>query len=377
MNIRLLIGCTVVSFLSATAGSLPVKQWPTAPNRQPHWTGLHSSTLAYQPIKSPTLTAEYEKFLEAKVSGELHPQVTFRPDSWSQYNYHLEKREMKPGNPNQMEYPPLKTLELVLAQENKTVCNASETPNNYCPKTPQQLADELREAHRGLFAGTTLAVIFGVGMAIVYFLSYNFFKYFDYKERWHIERARLKAVRKVNRALVKTGADVPFPENVDQWLLDHPPSRFWGSIFESESFIALLYFIEHRTALNGKFTDVMKRPKLGDEASGIPLNSPRARRRYRHGRQPVSIPVDPIEVHTSFEMALPPPIVCFHRRGRPSGMTSMNALQVLLGGINYFQTNPYANESQDPSRKSYQMPSGFGESPWAPEEDDKGSGPSS
>lgn len=270
MNLQLLISCVVVSLLSTITGCLPVKQWSKAPSRQPHWTGFQNSKPAYLLTKSPTLTAQYEKFLKTKGSGELHPRATFRPDSWSHYNYHVEKRE-----------------------ENKAICNVSETPNNYCPKTSERSAEELRMARNALLSGTTIAAIFGVGMAIVYFINYNFFSYFDYKERWHVERSRLRAVRKINRSLARTGLDNPFAENVDPWLLNHPPSRFWASVFESELFIALLYFIEHRTQANGKFTGIMNRPKLGDEASGVPLNSPQARRRYRNGRIPVSTPYFP------------------------------------------------------------------------------------
>ncbi|KAF3079544.1 hypothetical protein TWF102_002832 [Orbilia oligospora] len=278
MKAQLLLFCIIIALLSTITGSLPVKQWPTAPNRQPHLTGLQ---YPYLPTKASTFTAQYKKFFEAKASGELPPQATFRPDSWSQYNFHLEKRDMEPEEPEEMGYLGIKALDLVFAQENTTVCNISETPNHYCPKTSEQLARELGEARRGLFSGTTLGVIFAIGMAFTYFLSHHFVRYFEYKERWHVERARLRTIRRVNREMVKRGLDNTYHENSDQWLLDHPPSLFWATIFESETFIALLYFIERRTASVGKFTGMMKRPKLGDEASGIPLNSPRARRRYR------------------------------------------------------------------------------------------------
>ncbi|KAK6506763.1 hypothetical protein TWF481_005223 [Arthrobotrys musiformis] len=280
MLARLLASCIIISLLSAFTGGLPVKQWPTAPNRQSHLTGLQ---YPHWPTKASTSTAEYRKFFEAKASGELPPQATFRPDSWSQYNFHLEKREMEVEEPEPMGYIGIKALDVVLAQDNATVCNVSETPNHYCPKTAEKLAQELAEARRGLFSGTAIGVVFGLCLALIYFLNYHFVRYFDYKERWHVERARLTSIRKVNRTMVKRGLDNPYTENIDQWVLDHPPSRVWAAIFENECFIALLYFIEHRTSCEGKFTGMMKRPKLGDEASGIPLNSPQARRRYRRG----------------------------------------------------------------------------------------------
>lgn len=105
---------------------------------------------------------------------------------------------------------------LVLAQENTTVCNVSETPNHYCPKTPEQLAQELGEARRGHLSGTILGVIFAVGMAFTYFLSYHFVRYFECKERWHIERGRLRTIRKASREIVKKCLDNPYPENIDQ-----------------------------------------------------------------------------------------------------------------------------------------------------------------
>ncbi|KAK6362218.1 hypothetical protein TWF730_005914 [Orbilia blumenaviensis] len=264
----------------------------------------------------------------------------------------------------QMANPGTKSLELALTQEDKTICNISETPNNYCPKTPERLAEELREARRGLFSGTTLAVIFAVGMGLTFFLRYQFIRYFEYKEKWHIERARLKTIRKVNRTMAKRGLDNHYPENTDQWLLDHPPSRFWAFVFENEVFIALLDFVEHRTASVGKFTGMMGRPKLGDEASGIPLNSLRARRRYR-GRRRGSLQATSREAPKSL---FPPPISTQHHHEEPSRGGSVASSHGLPIGFNSIDTAS-DDEFQGPDRESYQIPGGFGGTPWAPEDD--------
>ncbi|KAK6521754.1 hypothetical protein TWF506_001957 [Arthrobotrys conoides] len=361
MKAYLLMSCIVIILLSTIAGSLPVKQWPTAPNRQPHLTGLQ---YPYLPTKASIFTAQYRKFFEAKASGELPPQATFRPDSWSQYNFHLEKREMELNEPEEMGYVGIKALDLVLAQENTTVCNISDTPNHYCPKTSEQLSRELGEARRGLFSGTTLGVFFAVGMAFTYFLSYHFVRYFEYKERWHIERARLRTIRIVNREMVKKGLDNPYAENIDQWLLDHPPSLFWATIFESETFIAFLIFIERRTASVGKFTGMMQRPKLGDEASGIPLNSPRARRRYRKGWRRTPIRVKFREIPEYGPQTVPSTM----QNHRKSSLLASDGPSKAPNDPSSAQTVS-KNENQDPNRETLQMPSGFGESPWLPEVD--------
>ncbi|KAK6350539.1 hypothetical protein TWF718_003729 [Orbilia javanica] len=368
MNAHFWIGCIVTLLLFAVTESLPIKQWPTAPNRQPYLTGLQ---YPYLPTKASPFTAEYKRFFDAKASGEIPPQATFRPDSWSRYNFQFEKREMESYEPGQLGYVGTKALDLVLSQENLTICNISETPNHYCPKTPEQLALELGEIRRGLFSGTTLGVIFALGMAVTYFLNYHFVRYFEYKERWHIERARLRTIRKVNRQLVKRGFDNPYPENIDQLLLDHPPSRFWATIFESETFIALLYFIERRTASDGKFTGMMKRPKLGDEASGIPLNSARARRRYRKGwkRTPIRA-----KFRDASGTDLQPPASTLQHRGQSNHPNPDSSAQHPHDSIR-IETVP-SDEYHDPNREYLQMPSGFGESPWALE-DDTGSRPSS
>ncbi|KAK6541402.1 hypothetical protein TWF694_007214 [Orbilia ellipsospora] len=354
MQCHLMIRCILVSLLAlltTLVGGHPIRQTSLVPYRHRHWTGIMFTTNpAYASDIPPKATnTEYEEFLKAKATGE-NPTSTFRPDSWSQYNHHLEERSVKEPTQIEMDMPP--AWAAILVQENTTsICNASLMPNNYCPKTSQQLAIEAREQRRGLFGGTIIAILSAILLTTIYFLNYKFFRYFEYKEKWHIERARTKNIRRVNLSLVKSGVDKPFPENLDTWVLTHPPSTFWAGIFESEWFIALLYFIERRTEMKGKYTGLMKRPKLGDEASGIPLNSPRARRKY--GRRGPSVPVVPPELLEAARNSLPLPISSHHRRDLSSRIASINSIQI-QSGKNPFNERSDSNASTNASRDSIQ-----------------------
>ncbi|KAK6349540.1 hypothetical protein TWF696_005824 [Orbilia brochopaga] len=362
----------MLSTISSMVEAMPVKQGPLVPNRQLHWTGLfYTTNPAYATKKTTTsIDIEYKKFLKAKASGR-NPTATFRPDSWSRYNYHIETRGLQPREES---LPPTRTASAPSASRNAT--KASCTPpvsnsasNSTCPPPPDRQR-QLRLLRRDLYAGSVVAFLSGILILVIYFTQFKFFRYFDYKERWHVEKARYRSIRKVNRMLVNTGSENPFPENIDFHLLAHPPSKFWASIFESECFIGFLFFFERITKAEGKFTSIMKRPKLGDEASGIPLNSPRARRKYGGGDS--SEPAVPRGfLSSSVRMAsgseLPTPVGSLQRRGRRSRVASLNALrnQSNQDPIDTLSTEDTHHAS---SETSYQMPSGFGESPWSNED---------
>ncbi|EPS40378.1 hypothetical protein H072_5794 [Dactylellina haptotyla CBS 200.50] len=345
------------------ADGYPIRHPSLVPNRQRHWTGLYYTNPAYARAKPPTPTAEHLRYLEfvKRVASGKYPGVTFRPDSWSQYNAHPSRRSQT-MTAAEMSSPPAPSVETVILNQGgnditSAPCNVSLTPNNYCAKTLQQLADEDREQRRGLFVGTAFTALFALILSMVYFLSYNFYRYFEYKERWHVERARCKSIRRVNLGLVKTGIDKPFPENLDMWILTHPPSTFWAGLFESEWFIALLHFIERRTKMKGKYTGLMKRPKLGDESSGIPLNSPRARRKY--GRRGPPTPAVPQHILDAHACGLPTPLGSIHRRSRSSRSASIYSRRLQSGA----DPVPDIEPIRDGNGNVYTMPSGFDNPP--------------
>ncbi|KAF3936229.1 hypothetical protein ABW19_dt0205200 [Dactylella cylindrospora] len=346
----------VIQIYNLCAEAHPVKKWPVVPDRQLHWSGLRTTEPGYALPKKPSATnIEYEEFLKSKASGQ-NPTATFRPDSWSKFNYHLENRSIDPGDhPPQKNIPPV-TEQVLVRQDNNTKCNASLTPLNYCPKTEQDIQKSYRELRKGLAIGSTVAILGGLLIAFIYVFQRKFFGYFEHKERWYVERARAKSIKLVNISLVKSGIDEPFPENLDQWILDRPPSQFWAGIFESEGFILFLFWLEARIKAKGKFTGIMTRPKLGDEDSGIPLNSARARRRY--GKKRTVAPKLASETRRVSGSELPAPIGTLHRRGRSSRVASISSMRIRLNKDN--EGSPSGDSSRVPSRKSYQMPSGFG-----------------
>ncbi|EWC45668.1 hypothetical protein DRE_05229 [Drechslerella stenobrocha 248] len=357
----------LLSFISTAVESLPVKQWPVVPNRQRHWTGILYMT---NPVHAatrppPPANSEYEAFLKAKASGK-NPTATYRPDSWSKFNYHLDPKLKDLKARGQHVVPAAAPARLLSArEENATACNVSLTPLHYCPRTLADLEDDYREMRRGLYAGTIIAFLGAFLMLVIWFISTMYFAYFDRKERWYIERARLRSIKKVNLNLIASGID-PFPENTDEKLLQTPPSEFWASIFETEWFIALLYFIERRTKSKGKYTDRMTRPKLGDESSGIPLNSLRARRKYGKKGPTVAPLLNTFGLGTTRKVSgseLPTPVGSLHRRGRSSRMASINSI-LAQSNKDTPQTGPVTRVEPTSSGQSYQVLSGFGESPW-------------
>ncbi|KAJ6264940.1 hypothetical protein Dda_1093 [Drechslerella dactyloides] len=354
----------VVSAIGLVVEALPLKQWPIIPNRQLHWTGLYMTNPAYATGNPPTsIDTEYQKFLKSKASGQ-NPTATFRPDSWSQYNYHVETHALKA---REQPESPTRTGASLSAEEKaiETSCASSRAASESKAACAREAAEDLRQLRRGLYAGSTIAVLGGIIIGLIYFLNSKFFQYFDYKERWHVEKARHKSIKRVNRTIIKTGDGAPFPENIDYQLLDQPPSKFWAGIFESECFIATLFFIERRTKVDGKWTGIMKRPKLGDELSGIPLNSLRARRKYG-GRGP-SGPAVPRgfvagEARKASGAELPAPVGSLHRRGRSSRAASISSLRAQFN-VSLFDTSETTDNESTQSGILYQMPSGFGESP--------------
>ncbi|KAF3915644.1 hypothetical protein ABW21_db0209245 [Orbilia brochopaga] len=369
----------VFSSVGLLVDAMPVKQWPVVPNRQLHWTGfLYKTNPAYATNKPPTsIDTEYQSFLKAKASGQ-NPTATFRPDSWSKYNYHIETRGLQSREESQAPTRTDSASETATTTSTTGSCSPSTSGSEvvyvWVGKESKQTCyprpSGLKGRRRDLFIGSTVAFLAAILILVIYYTQYKFFKYFDYKERWHVEKARYRSIKRVNQTLLKTGGE-PFPQNIDHDLINTRPSKFWARIFESERFIGGLLIFERVTKAEGKFTGIMKRPKLGDESSGIPLNSPRARRKYGSaGPSGPAVPKSFVACQTRNVSGseLPTPVGSLHRRGRASRAASIMS-QRAQSNKDPIDTSTIAigDTYHASSSASYQMPSGFGESPWGSE----------